>query len=175
MGAQLSQEDINELKSSTDFSEEELLRLHKRFKQLDVDSSGAISMSEFLRIPELQQNPLVSRAVSSIDKDSSGEIDFKEFIYAMSVFTGMRKSEQKSKFMFQMYDVDNDGFVSNGDLFNILKTMVGENLSELQLQQLVDRTMYQGDKDKDGKLSFEEFTEITKDFDIEASMNLSLS
>jgi serine/threonine-protein phosphatase 2B regulatory subunit len=35
--------------------------------------------------------------------------------------------------------------------------MAGENLSPLQLQQLVDRTIRDCDKDGDGKLNLEEF------------------
>jgi hypothetical protein len=38
--------------------------------------------------------------------------------------------------------------------------MVGDNLNAIQLQQLVDRTIAQGDKDFDGKLSKEEFTKV---------------
>ena len=36
-----------------------------------------------------------------------------------------------------MYDVDGDGFISNKDLFLILKAMVGSNLNDTQLQVLV--------------------------------------
>lgn len=35
--------------------------------------------------------------------------------------------------------------------------MVGKNLSEGQLQQIVDKTIVYLDKDQDGKISFEEF------------------
>ena len=39
----------------------------------------------------------------------------------------------------------------------VLKMMVGKNLSEGQLQQIVDKTIVYLDKDQDGKISFEEF------------------
>jgi serine/threonine-protein phosphatase 2B regulatory subunit len=42
----------------------------------------------------------------------------------------------------------------------MLKTMVGDNLEDIQLQQLVDRTIMQGDGDHDGKLSFDEFSQV---------------
>jgi hypothetical protein len=42
----------------------------------------------------------------------------------------------------------------------MLKTMVGDNLEDAQLQQLVDRTIMQGDADHDGKLSFAEFSQV---------------
>ena len=44
--------------------------------------------------------------------------------------------------------------------------MVGNNLNDVQLQQLVDRTIIKADKDFDGKISFSEFTEMVKDLDV---------
>ena len=38
--------------------------------------------------------------------------------------------------------------------------MVGNNLNEVQLQQLVDRTIIKADEDFDGKISFEEFCKV---------------
>ena len=42
------------------FSSDEVQRLEKRFKKLDSDASGSISIAEFISIPELKENPLVS-------------------------------------------------------------------------------------------------------------------
>jgi hypothetical protein len=38
--------------------------------------------------------------------------------------------------------------------------MVGNNLNDVQLQQLVDRTIIKADEDFDGKISFEEFCKV---------------
>jgi serine/threonine-protein phosphatase 2B regulatory subunit len=35
--------------------------------------------------------------------------------------------------------------------------MVGSNLSDKQLQEIVDKTILYADKDNDGKISYEEF------------------
>jgi Ca2+-binding EF-hand superfamily protein len=48
--------------------------------------------------------------------------------------------------MYRIYDMDNDGFVSNGELFQVLKMMVGNNLKDTQLQQIVDKTILLYDK-----------------------------
>ena len=44
--------------------------------------------------------------------------------------------------------MDNDGFISNGELFQVLKMMVGSNLKDTQLQQIVDKTILIADKVK---------------------------
>lgn len=75
---------------------------------------------------------------------------------------------------FQVYDIDGDGFISNGELFQVLKMMVGDNLNDVQLQQIVDKTILEGDEDKDGRISFEEFKAmITGMDDIHEKMSLS--
>lgn len=56
---------------------DEIRRLGKRFKKLDIDGSGSLSVQEFMSIPELQQNPLVQRVIDIFDTDGNGEIDFK--------------------------------------------------------------------------------------------------
>ena len=38
--------------------------------------------------------------------------------------------------------------------------MVGSNLTETQLQQIVDKTVQQLDKDQDGMINYEEFCDI---------------
>ncbi len=38
--------------------------------------------------------------------------------------------------------------------------MVGSNLNDVQLQQIVDKTILEADVDKDGKISFDEFVKV---------------
>ena len=56
------------------FDQDEIKRLGKRFKKLDLDGSGSISIEEFLSLPELQQNPLVRRVIDIFDEDKNGEV-----------------------------------------------------------------------------------------------------
>lgn len=61
---------------------------------------------------------------------------------------------------FKIYDIDRDGYISNGELFQVLKMMVGSNLKDGQLQQIVDKTIIYSDKDGDGKISYDEFCAV---------------
>ena len=54
-----------------------------------------------------------------LDQDESGEIDFKEFVQGMSQFSSQGDKETKLRFAFRIYDMDNDGFISNGELFQV--------------------------------------------------------
>eukprot|EP01125_Pyxidicula_operculata_P000397 TRINITY_DN10428_c0_g1_i1.p1 TRINITY_DN10428_c0_g1~~TRINITY_DN10428_c0_g1_i1.p1 ORF type:complete len:182 (-),score=23.66 TRINITY_DN10428_c0_g1_i1:19-564(-) len=172
--AQLTPTEIEEMKMMSNFSEKELRRLHRRFKKLDTDGSGTLTIDEFMSIPELAVNPLLVRVIQIFDENKDNQVQFTEFIKALSVFSENGNKEQKLKFAFQVYDIDADGFISNGELFQVLKMMVGNNLTEVQLQQIVDKTILEADEDKDGKISYEEFKKMISNVDeIETKMTLS--
>jgi len=152
------------------FDAEEIKRLGKRFKKLDLDGSGSLSIEEFMSLPELQQNPLVRRVIDIFDDDGNGEVDFKEFIQGLSHFSAKGDMESKLRFAFRIYDMDNDGYISNGELFQVLKMMVGNNLKDTQLQQIVDKTILMNDKENKGKINFEEFCNVVGNTDIHTKM-----
>ena len=139
--------------------------LYKNFSKLDKDKSGTLEPNELFDIPELANNPLVKRVIAVLDSNKDGSISFLEFVQGLNSLSAGSTKEEKLRFDFQIYDINNDGYISNGELFQVLKMMVGSNLNDVQLQQLVDRTIIKADKDMDGKISFEEFTEMVKDLD----------
>lgn len=148
------------------FDEDEIKRLGKRFKKLDLDSSGALSVKEFTSMPELRENPLVQRVIDVFDTDGDGQVDFREFILGTSQFSVRGDEQQKLRFAFSIYDLDKDGYISNGELFQVLKMMVGDSLKDWQLQQLVDKTIILLDKDGDGKISFQEFSAVVRSLEV---------
>lgn len=113
--------------------------------------------------------------IAIFDEDGGGDVDFQEFVSGLSAFSSKGNKEEKLRFAFKVYDVDRDGFISNGELFIVLKMMVGTNLKDVQLQQIVDKTIMEADKDHDGKISFEEFMEMVENTDVSLSMTLSMS
>lgn len=151
---------MHDLEVLTNFSEDEIRRLGKRFVKLDKDGNGKLSVDEFMALPELTQNPLVGRVISIFDADNDGEIDFEEFLAGIAMFSTNGDKTQKLKFAFKIYDIDKDGYISNGELFQVLKVMVGDNLQDTQLQQIVDKTIIYADEDGDGRVSYEEFCKV---------------
>ncbi|KAF9581969.1 Calcineurin subunit B [Lunasporangiospora selenospora] len=171
MGQGVSQP-LEEMVRDSNFTAEEIQRLYKRFMKLDKDGSGSIDRDEFLAIPQIATNPLASRLIAIMDEDGGGDVDFKEFIAGLSAFSNKGNKLEKLRFAFKVYDMDRDGFISNGELFLVLKMMVGTNLKDNQLQQIVDKTIMEADKDMDGKISFEEFCGVVENTDIARQMTL---
>lgn len=114
------------------------------------------------------------RMIAIFDEDGGGDVDFQEFVSGLSAFSSKGNKEEKLRFAFKVYDIDRDGYISNGELFIVLKMMVGNNLKDVQLQQIVDKTIMEADKDRDGKISFEEFTRMVENTDVSMSMTLSM-
>ncbi len=74
--------------------------------------------------------------IAIFDEDGGGDVDFQEFVSGLSAFSSKGNKEEKLRFAFKVYDIDRDGFISNGELFIVLKMMVGSNLKDMQLQQV---------------------------------------
>ncbi|KAI0801722.1 calcineurin, beta subunit [Xylaria sp. FL0064] len=163
---------LDNIVQGTNFDREEVERLKKRFMKLDKDQNGTIERDEFLVLPQISSNPLATRLIAIFDEDGGGDVDFQEFVSGLSAFSSKGNKEQKLQFAFKVYDIDRDGYISNGELFIVLKMMVGSNLKDQQLQQIVDKTIMEADLDKDGKISFEEFTKMVENTDVSMSMTL---
>lgn len=74
--------------------------------------------------------------IAIFDEDGGGDVDFQEFVSGLSAFSSKGNKEEKLRFAFRVYDIDRDGYISNGELFIVLKMMVGSNLKDQQLQQV---------------------------------------
>eukprot|EP00656_Telonema_subtile_P051595 TRINITY_DN6987_c0_g1_i2.p1 TRINITY_DN6987_c0_g1~~TRINITY_DN6987_c0_g1_i2.p1 ORF type:complete len:177 (-),score=43.83 TRINITY_DN6987_c0_g1_i2:165-695(-) len=167
-----TQDELTQLQQGTSLSQVQILRLHKRFRKLDKDGNGTISREEFNSIPGLAANPLLDRVLTVFDTDGDRNVDFKEFVRALAIFSNEVEKREKLLFTFKMYDIDGDGKISNKDLFKTLEIMVGTNLSQLQLQQIVDKTFIEADSDRDGFICFSEFEQVVLNSDFGDKLTL---
>ena len=71
---------VNACYLSNDLTKDDLVRITKNFKKLDLDKSGSVAVEEILRLPKVSKNPLVMRVLDIFDTDRNGEIDLQEFI-----------------------------------------------------------------------------------------------
>ncbi|CCW70383.1 unnamed protein product [Phytomonas sp. Hart1] len=153
----LSKDELSEIQRTTSLTEAQVLRLHKSFVKLDRNNTGYLSWKEFSSTLALESNPLVGRVFMVMDMNGDKNLHFTEFVKAFSVFSYQADKKEKLHFAFKMYDIDGDGKISNKDLYQALRIMVGANLTAMQLQQIVDKTFIEVDTDRDGYITFENF------------------
>lgn len=164
-------------------SASQIERLYSRFTSLDKGDNGTLGREDFLRIPELAINPLGDRIVQAFfhDVDSyDNRINFRQFMRVLARFrptkknrtTKMNSKEDKLRFAFKMYDLDNDDKISREELMNVLHMMVGSNISQEQLANIADRTIMEADKNGDKCITFDEFCKTLERTDVEEKMSI---
>lgn len=171
---QLTPQEQKELVQAANFSERDIKKIYKRFRALDTNHNGELDPHELFDVPEIADNPLVKRVVSIFDTNHDGKVSFVEFLVGLAKLTADVDEREKMRFAFDIYDVDKDGHISNGELFQVMRMMVGNNLNDHQLQQLVDRTILQADRDGDGMISFSEFEAMVSHIDIADKLRIDV-
>lgn len=177
----LRAEEIAQIQQETGFTPNQIERLYSRFTSLDRSDCGTLSREDFQRIPELAINPLGERIVNAFFQEGcSDNVNFRQFMRVLAHFRPIKKNrdnklnsrEQKLKFAFKMYDLDNDDLISREELLAILHMMVGANISEEQLNSIAERTISEADENGDQMISFEEFCKALQRTDVEQKMSI---
>ncbi|XP_030074136.1 calcineurin B homologous protein 2 isoform X2 [Microcaecilia unicolor] len=150
--------EIEAIKKETGFSQANIVRLHHRFRALDKEDKGYLSDS----------------------------LDFRSFIHILAHFRPIEEDKPKDpssqepinsrrnklKFAFQLYDQDKDGKISRNELLQVLRMMVGVQVTNEQLECIADRTIQESDLDNDNAISFEEFAKSLEKMNIEHKMSI---
>jgi len=170
----LRKEELEEFEASSHFTQKEIKRLYKRFKNLDADDSGTITAGDFSSIPELAMNPLLPRITAVFGIKGDDHVNFKQFVTVLSAVSPSAPKGERIKCAFKVYDINDDGFITQEELFSVLKLMVGKNLTDDQLQVIARSTLQRADKDKDGKISLDEFSRVFENSDIQNKLQIMI-
>ncbi|XP_069475312.1 calcineurin B homologous protein 3 isoform X2 [Ambystoma mexicanum] len=137
--------EIEELVHKTGFTSEQIEHLHKRFKYLS-GNQPTIRQDQFDRVQDLESNPIRSKIVNAFfDKRNlrtgtrgfAEEINFEEFLTIMSYFRPMEGKmdeeqvchcrKEKLRFLFHMYDSDNDGKINLEEYRHVVEELLSGN------------------------------------------------
>lgn len=125
-----------------------------------------------------------SRLPSRVSSNHTGRLHSKGSTRAQLVaserqarvsLTGPTMNESlrdKLLFVFKIYDADNDGRISFGDLRSILKLMVGNYIEDVQLDKIATRAFVEVDQDGDGFVEFGEFCRVFAGKDLDDKLRV---
>uniref|UniRef100_A0A8C6YSF4 Calcineurin like EF-hand protein 1 n=1 Tax=Nothoprocta perdicaria TaxID=30464 RepID=A0A8C6YSF4_NOTPE len=168
-------------------SHSQITRLYSRFTSLDKGENGTLSREDFQRIPELAINPLGDRIINAFFSEGEDQVNFRGFMRTLAHFRPIEDNEKskdqngpeplnsrsnKLHFAFRLYDLDKDDKISRDELLQVLRMMVGVNISDEQLGSIADRTIQEADQDGDSAISFAEFVKVLEKVDVEQKMSI---
>ena len=141
---------------------ESIKKAYKRFQATDKDKSGLVDYTEFCEILQVDPSPVCEGVFQLYDYDKTGQIDAREFLIAVSNYTGAGK-EDKLKFAFMCFDDDGNGVITKAELLKVLKANHMAS-HDAEVARKADTIMAQADKDGDGVITFDEFVIVSKKF-----------
>ena len=143
----------------TSLSEETKADYMDAFNMFDTNHDGTINsqkIGELMR--KLGKNPTESQLnqiIGNIAKNGSKQIGFDDFVELMEQKNKENDPEIEIINMFQIFNKENNGLISNEELFHIIRTF-GETLTDEEIREIIT----EADVDGDGYINYEEFVRM---------------
>lgn len=153
---------LEEFAKDNNVKPESIKKAYKRFQAADKDKSGVIDYTEFCEVLQVDPSPQCEGVFQLYDYDKTGQVDAREFLIALSNYSGAGK-EDKLKFAFMAFDEDGNGVITKAELLKILKANHMAS-HDAEVLRKADTIMAQADKDGDGVITFDEFVIVSKKF-----------
>ena len=147
----------NDISSENNYiSEETKTDYMDAFNMFDTNHDGTINsqkireiMQKFGKMPSEAQ---LQQLIENITKSDSKKIGFDDFVDMMEQKNREDDPEVEILNTFQIFDKDNNGLISNQELFHIIKTF-GETLTDQEIEDII----LEADVDGDGYINYEDF------------------
>ncbi|XKL67109.1 hypothetical protein PGB90_010529 [Kerria lacca] len=165
--SQFTEQELQDYQDLTYFTKQEILLAHHKFKLLAPEKVGhnknaKLPMNKMFSYPELGANPFRDRICRIFSSNHDGDCTFEDFLDMMSVFSENAPRNVKAEHAFRIYDFDGDDMIGVDDLRQVIDRLIGneQNLSEQDMQHLIQNILDEADLDDDGALSFAEFEHV---------------
>lgn len=174
----LSLHEVRRLTNLESFSAQQVLSTFAKFtaadgtmdKEMFRQALSHFKVESMVRQSKDRLHLLVDRIFKLFDKDGNGRVDFNELASGLSVLCGGSQID-KVRAAFNLYDVNHDGYISLGEMrlyltsvFKILfevnpDSEAGTGVTPEELGEITaEQAFAEADQDRDGKLSFSEFS-----------------
>uniref|UniRef100_A0A8C1VN17 NAD(P)H oxidase (H2O2-forming) n=1 Tax=Cyprinus carpio TaxID=7962 RepID=A0A8C1VN17_CYPCA len=160
---------------------------HAFSKVLDIDKSDAGDLStrtrealqceltrvEFASVLGLKPDSLFVESMFTLaDKDGNGYLSFQEFLDVIVIFM-KGTPEDKSKLLFSMHDIKEDGFLSKEEFTSLLRSFIdisGSALSHSQAEDGIAAMLQAAGLDNKDSFSWEDFHFLLRDHSLKHNM-----
>ncbi|CAA6667322.1 unnamed protein product [Spirodela intermedia] len=141
-------------------SVEEVAGIKEMFQMMDVHNNGNITLEELKsglhKIGQHIPDPDVQILMEAADVDGNGTLDYGEFV-AVSIHLKKIGNDDHLRQAFSYFDKNSTGYIEIEELRESLADDLGLNYEEV-----IKSIIHDVDTDKDGRISYEEFTAMMK-------------
>lgn len=117
-----------------ELSHEQAKTLEELFKQSLPANQTELTMQEFKKLMPSKNTFFVERVLKSFDKSGNGKVSLQEFLDTMQEFALTETNSEKVRFLFKVYDVNDDGKLQREELERVMAECLRE--SGLQLPEI---------------------------------------
>ncbi|KFM67739.1 hypothetical protein X975_13448, partial [Stegodyphus mimosarum] len=124
-----------------------------------VGDKQEIDLERFKKIVQSKNMFFVERIFNVFDADKSGSVSLEEFMRVMRCFSQQSPAE-KLRYLFDVYDLNNDGTIQFSELRNVISECMKENgltFEETEIDELTRMLFEDADTDGSGTITFNEF------------------
>ncbi|CAH1228574.1 PPP3R1 [Branchiostoma lanceolatum] len=175
-GSVLSEEKLQELEKSTNFSVKEITKILKRYGALDGSPNGeeGIPITKFLNIPEVVGNPIMPCVFAKFSDPQGGNLGPEPFLLLFSMLHPDEPMDKKQKFAFDMLDVDSQEQLGFEELFSLYKLLYSPALSDQKISHLTAQVLFRDDLATPGYINFDEFCQLVPVSEIKSRLTVQL-
>ena len=135
----------------------------KLFNQIDLNGDGKITGEElYLGLKQRLNSDSLKEDVMNIfknlDMNNDGYIEYEEFVRA-SVTKEKFMGENVLKFAFRFVDKDDSGQITFSEIETVFKNSISD---KEHMEEALNKIISEVDINRDGKISFEEFSRVMK-------------
>ncbi|KAJ1459351.1 hypothetical protein M885DRAFT_511254 [Pelagophyceae sp. CCMP2097] len=142
-------------------NDEEMEEIREAFNLFDTEGKGSIDIKElkaaFRALGFQVKKAEIRRMMQDVDKESSPTVLFDEFVEMATPKMQSRDTREEIMKVFSLFDDDQTGAISFRNLKRVANEL-GENLTDEELQEMVD----EADRDGDGLINEDEFFRVMK-------------
>ncbi|CAP24598.1 Protein CBR-CALM-1 [Caenorhabditis briggsae] len=106
------------------------------------------------------ENPFKRRICEVFSEDGRGNLSFDDFLDMFSVFSEMAPLQLKLKYAFRIYDYDGDELLGHDDLSKMIRSLTRDELSDVEVEFIIERIIEEADLDGDSSINFAEFEHV---------------
>lgn len=164
----LCEDEIEDLLTSTVFNQQEIELLYERFKMLDRQSNGYLTYSDLLYIPEFCANPFNNRILSALERTIGYEtLTFPFFLEIMGIFSPKSNVHGRIRFIFRVFDYNEDGMLCFNVLRKIYETLMGIEYHTSSGEEEVIELLSFYDLAKKGYMDYNDFVNFYTDHNLD--------